>query len=192
MKNSNNTQDSTADSAEQKTNTPSKLWIWLAVLALLIIGTFAIYFLMPNKAVVETPNSIYAAYYQPYPNKVDENTAGKAGENLAPFELYETGQYKEAISGFMPNLADETVRWYFGQSMHASGHLPGAKKIYRQFLSDDESPFFIHSRFYLGLVHLKNGDKQEAEYTFKILAEGKDNTYQEKALEILDKMSRIE
>ena len=185
---------------------PRSLWLWLSLLAFLIIAALTFYYFThsnsetdtntqqpardSDKKPVEVANPLYAAYYQPYPNDYDPITkSADDKKSLSAYQLYEQGQYDEAISAFIPKIKDDDARWYFAHAMLANNDDQMAKDIFLSFSKKSNSPYRQHAQWYLALVHIKNNNSKLAEPLLTQLVESNHRIYVSKARELLDKIN---
>ncbi len=170
------------------TPSPRKLFIWLTILGVAIVST-VVYFLFSTAATPKTPEQLFIAYYEPYPNEVDPLTKSSSQQHMSAFQLYESKDYNSAIAEFVPNLTDETARWYFGQSMMATGDYQTAEDVFRQFSRSGDSEFAIHATYYLALIYIKEGRINEAKEFLEKLAVSEHPVYKKRSDELLGQLN---
>lgn len=170
----------------RKLNTPA-VWIrWAA--AILILAVSAYYFWgVLNKS---TPEDIFLAYFEPYPNVIDPATRG--GDQLisAGFAQYEAGDYNSAFVSFkeiiLDNPNDLNSSFYYGISAIMIEEYTIALDELDKVASGN-SKLTVQAQWYLSLLALKTNQIDLAKETLQEIIDG-NSSYSAKALEIMKKI----
>ena len=154
-----------------------------AGLSFLIVAFFGLFSRDNNQA-------LYAEYYQPYPNVISPiDRSETSAIEQDPFQLYESGEYEEAIRLFEQRLQqspDPATRFYLGISYMETEKVARAID---QFALVAETNNYLSSpaHWYLGLSYLRQGEREKAKGIFEQLATST-NDFQEKAKRILEEL----
>lgn len=175
-----------ASTKENTKDKPNRFWLWITVLGVLIIAAMLVYSFQFNKK--PSSEKLYLTYYKPYPNEIDPIAKGDSS-NRSAYQLYEIGDYEEALSTFIPNLADKHARWYFAQSMLAKNDPSAARDIFSQFSQRRDKDYGTPSLWYLALIHIKEGQIEEAKKQLTQISTSNHEVYKRKALELLTKLT---
>lgn len=162
-----------------------RIFLWTALAAGLSLTVVAFIWLF----FIDSPQTLFAEYYQPYPNVVLPIDRSQPSSRIEknPYQLYELGQYTEAIPLFEKQLeqeADPVVRFYLGLSYLETQQVSEAIKQLKTAAEANHN-LSTAAHWYLGLGYLQAGEKEEAATIFSQLATS-ENDFQEKAQEILE------
>lgn len=169
-----------------------KKWYWVGAASVAFLLALSWFLTAKN-----TSNSdLYAAYYQAYPNVIAPSVRGENGvndEKKKAFELYEAEKFEEAAQLFN-NLGktetNEFAAFYEGQCYMALGKNEKAIEVFSNaILTDDVFPFDTQRKWYLALIYLKMGKKDDAQLMLEILT-NYDNVQSAKAKELLEKLEK--
>lgn len=171
-----------------------KSWYWAGAASVAILFAFT-WFLTSKKP---SDADLYASYYQAYPNVVAPLVRGEnevSGEKKKAFELYEAEKFEEAAQLFK-NLGksetNEFAAFYEGQCYMALGKNEKAIEVFSNaILTDDVYPFDTQRKWYLALIYLKVGKKEDARMMLEILT-NYENVQSVKANELLKKLEETE
>lgn len=169
-----------------KTGKSGKIFWWTAMAAGISLLLVAFFWLFSE----DSTQALYAEYYRPYPNVVapiDRAQPSTINEN--PYQLYEAGQYAEAIPLFEEQLEQEAVpvvHFYLGLSYLETQQVSMAIEQLKTAAKANHN-LSTAARWYLGLGYLQAGEEEEASAIFSQLA-GSENDFQEKAQEILEEL----
>ena len=158
---------------------------WFLLLGIALLAVIA-YFLWP--ASQQSPEELYIAYYQPYPNLIDPITKGGEETELSPFQLYETGNYQAAAGALLSQLQEADARWYFAQTMLAKQDFETARDIFQQFIREENSEYSIPAKWYLALVYLNQNKLDEVKLLLSQLEVSGHAVYAKKAKDILSQL----
>ena len=163
-----------------------KIFLWTALAAGFSLMLIAFIWLF----ITDSPQALYAEYYQPYPNVVspiDRAQPSAVEEN--PFQLYETGRYADAIALFEKEVKEAPslpVHFYQGLSYLATRQT-GLAIEQLEMVSETNHALASPAQWYLGLSYLRDGNQEKAKEVFHHLASG-NSDYQEKARSVLEEM----
>lgn len=153
---------------------------WIFILGILIAMIGSLYLIIrPSK---DRSAVLYAQYYKPYPNIVDPITKGN--NSLSPYQLYEQGQYQQAIDKFNDNdtLSTDDML-YLGFAYLANGDTEKAANSWSA-LKDGRYAEVVE--WYRGLICLKTKTTDCKSIFRSISAYG--GIYEERALSILEEL----
>lgn len=142
---------------------------WLAVAAILagliFIGNY--FFNSQNRS-----EQLFAQYYKPYPNVIAPIV--KSGEEVSDdeeaFQLYQLGKYEEAELLFSKLPEDEVSQFYYGLTLLELGKIDLAKEKLSIVSETIDARFQIPAKWYLGLVHLKKEELEQAKMLLEEVA----------------------
>ncbi len=149
---------------------------WLAAASILLLVSLSVWWLTGRENKFST---LYATYYKPDPGLI---TAMGSSEDYA-FEKgmvdYKEGNYKKAIEVWLaikptPSKKD-TLIYFLGVANMAIDKRAKAKEWLSQITSNNTSPFYKDACWYLGLVFLKEEEKEQAIEWIKKSAHPKSN-----------------
>jgi tetratricopeptide (TPR) repeat protein len=178
---------------QQSPNLPSSrgrpLYIWLAVAASATV-ILLVTVLLLNTA--SSPQELYTAYYEPYPNVVDpverseELPTDPAGQAMY---YYERGDFEEAITLFNQEqlIDDQAYRFYLGVSYLGNQQLDLAEKTLAPLLEDEQGAFYEAALWYTGLSNLANGEPEQAKSKLEKVV-GVEGEFSNEAQELLNKL----
>lgn len=136
-----------------ETNKNTKLIAFLTA-ACLIIGAF----LFLNRT--PSPDEMYAAYYEPYPNVLQPIVRGEAQASSEAFRAYENKNYAEAEVAFAELLktnSDANLEFYYAMTLLNQDKFEEAKRILNR-LKSKEQDFLAETYWYSALIALKQND----------------------------------
>lgn len=168
-----------------KTNSTYKKWLTAACI-LVVVGIGLMFFF--NKS---TPEQLYYAHFEAYPNVVNPIIRGESETTLAnkTFIAYEKGEYEKAITG-LSQLYEQTGKGHFllyqASALLEIGKTEKAIPLLKKQLALDDA-FSEKSRWYLALAYLKTGETEKAKRLFKEISS--ENSYKtEEAKSILSEL----
>ncbi|MEQ9443481.1 MAG: tetratricopeptide repeat protein [Cyclobacteriaceae bacterium] len=172
---------------DQKKGGTNYLWLGIAasLSALLIVAI-----LVFNRN--EDPQTLYAAYYEPYPNVVNpaERSEGlptdAAGQAMY---YYEREEFEKAITLFTQESAldDQAYQFYLGVSYLGVQQAEEALTTLQPLLQDEQSAFYEPALWYTGLAQLQANQPEQAQEIFKKVV-GLEGDYTVEAQALLDKL----
>lgn len=171
-----------------KTDKPTSSYKkWLAAACILVIVGIGLMFFF-NKS---TPEQLYYAHFEAYPNVVNPIIRGESETTLAnkTFIAYEKGEYEKAITG-LSQLYEQTGKGHFllyqASALLEIGKPEKAIPLLKKQLALDDA-FSEKSRWYLALAYLKTGETEKAKRLFKEISS--ENSYKtEEAKSILSEL----
>ncbi|MBO3117742.1 hypothetical protein J4050_13375 [Winogradskyella sp. DF17] len=133
-------------------------WRPLAVAAVIIIAAGSYFWLGENAT-----DKLYNAYYTVDPGLPTNMGGNTMYEFNKAMVSYKQGKYTEAISGWK-DLAkqkqdNDTLNYFLGSAFLASDSIENAIKYLEKTTEQSGSTFREEALYYLGLAHLKNGNK---------------------------------
>jgi TolA-binding protein len=152
-----------------------KTWVWAAsVAAACCIGVWMLFF---NTA---SSDKLYDAYYKP---DAGLPTVMSVSDNYSfdkAMVEYKSGNYAAAIKAweeFETNKpGNDTLHYFLGSALLANNQKEKAIPYLENVAANDSSAFQKEASWYLGLAHLKKGDKEAAKKN--IAASGRENKEQ--------------
>ena len=134
-------------------------------------------------------------YYAPYPNIIHPVQRAvdtiMTDEELA-YYYYESEQYEKALEMFLKFQEDsvnmESTLFYLANIYMAMGNYEEAIDNFSNLLSDS-IVFENQTRWYLSLCYLEDGNYEDAQQQLEQITET-ENSYNEKAVELLDKVRK--
>lgn len=178
-----------------KTVTLKKVKYTLAIAATVALLLGSVYTVLISRHS-DAKNDYLTNYYSPYPNIIhpvqrDEDT-GMTEEELAYF-YYESEQYDLALEKFLELKEDTSVNlentlFYLANIHMALGNYEQAIENFTNLLNDS-LVFANQTRWYLSLCYLEEGNVDSAKRQLEQIMET-DNSYNERAMELLDKVRK--
>lgn len=161
-------------------------WKVAATILLLIVGGFLIW-----NNVSTNPTDIYANYYEPYNPSFVRDTNQVEANYLKAITLYKAKKYNEAIP-LLENIPDTISEQKIVLLLLGNAYLndtpPALDKaiLIFQNLSNDATHLYTETAtWYLGLAHLKAGNRETAKGIFQKLANENIGKYASLSKEIL-------
>ena len=172
---------------EKKTTGSFTKWLAAASIALVMISTYWYFNQTPDH------NSLYAAYYQAYPNVIAPTVRSETKNDLQSqaFYAYDNGDYKKSAALFSEIHAsqkEEYAVFYAALSLMEDNKHEEAIKLFDSFKSNKESRFSIYAEWYEALCYLKLNNKPAAIKLLKQIANEK-NPQQETAQRLLKELN---
>lgn len=167
---------------------PRNMWIrWAAAIIILAVAG---YFIIANLNQ-SSPQEIFLAYMEPYPNVIDPGTRGDVGtQSIEAFLLYEQGDFEAALTSFDEylhlNPEDVEIRFYYGISALLTDENEIAEKEL-QTVADSDSRLENQATWYLALARIKLEKIDLARENLNSLIEGK-SSYGPRAEKIMKKL----
>lgn len=155
-------------------------WRYAAAIAgIILVGS--LFILNSGNSSVE----LFDKYYKVYPNVVSPSErSGSTVDQDQVWQLYESGQYEQALPLFTEQLArnpTEQIRFYAGLTALEAGDTDLAQEL----LSTDFNQFANQAQWYLALTFIKTGSNSEASEVLLQIAES-NTSYSNRASELLD------
>jgi hypothetical protein len=144
---------------------------WLAAACVLVVVGIGLMFFFDKSS----PNELYLAHFEPYPNVVNPITRGENKESLMDktFFAYDNGNYEEAAAGF-GKLFDQTGKSHFlfyqANAFLANEKPEKAIPLMEKQLAFNDG-FTEKSKWYLALAYLKTGETEKAKRFFAEITE---------------------
>ena len=165
-----------------------RLMSWIAIAASILAVVLVGYLFIPTAT---DPESLYVAYYQPYPNlinpaqrsvEVDEETVLEQA-----VRAYENQDYERALGLFEQGggLSNAGFTFYYAASYLGIDKPQSAIPLFEQVIQDESNLFYGPSLWYSALAHLKMDNKKAAVPLLEKLAT-LDGDYSTEAQELLD------
>jgi tetratricopeptide (TPR) repeat protein len=172
-----------------KSNSRLRRMLLIGLGLLLILATI---FIFQYEKRQKSPVSIFASYFEPYPNSyrpVSRNSLNNA--ETQGFTAYENRNYELAAEKFDETLKeniDLSIIFYQGICYGAMGNLPDAIQNMERVKGRD-FPYSTESYWYLGLYYLKQNETDRAVRHFKnFIALSKDTEKIAAAQDILQRL----
>lgn len=166
----------------------------VVVLVGVLIGLFlAGIYIYQNRQQEDSPELIYASYFEPYPNTyrpVSRNATNSI--ETQGFTAYENGNYELAAQKFEEVLIendDSAIIFYLGMSYAANGRHSLAIENLERLRSIDFA-YSTEVYWYLGLYYLRQNDLEKASLNFQeYIDSASDKDQIQRAQEILEKIN---
>ncbi len=130
-------------------------WQWAAVALVLLASAIWIFFLYEK----QSPQTLFADYYEKYPNLIDPISKGSTRDVISISQLYESGDYATAV---LRQPGDSLQQYYQALSQIELGRLDRAEVLLRQISEDQTHRFHEGARWNLALVYVKENKMKEA------------------------------
>ncbi|WP_235298564.1 tetratricopeptide repeat protein [Portibacter marinus] len=130
----------------------------------------------------KSPEGIFAAHYEVYPNVYHPVTVGNSDLMTRAFAAYENKNFKEAAELLEERIATSSaipLKFYQAIAYGEMGNLPLAIKNLENIRRFD-SPYIAESYWYLGLYYTKLGNKDAAVKRLQEFYEHSDNPERKK------------
>lgn len=157
----------------------SKIWLWIA---LLLIAFAAWYFTR-----AETPEEIYMAYYEPFPNDIDPLHKGVQTQSV--YHLYELEEYEKVVTALAPPFASEEAEWFYIQASMGLERDQEAMDLLQELVQKPNHRYTSPANYYLALLHIKGGSQNEAIPLLERLVEKGKRPYSAKAQALLNRLA---
>ena len=174
---------------ERKKTNQRPLITWLALAASLLTVMLLGYLFLPSAS----PEDMYMAYYQPYPNLI--NPAQRSAEIREESVLeramraYDSQQYVQALALFEQGdpFSDPGYTFYYGASYLGVNQPKKAIPLLERVADQPESLFYTPALWYLALAHLKTDNTTAAIPYLKQVA-AIEGDYAREAREVLEEL----
>ena len=152
-----------------------------AIASLVVIATIILYFLLTKK---DKPSVLYASYYKPYPNVVSPLDRSVDG-NKDIYQLYESGDYSNALSQIDPDSSDENQQFYYALSLLGSGQANAAITALIA-IGNSASRYKLASEWYLAMTYLKLKDEKSCITILNKIVNNMDHPFRSEAESLLE------
>jgi tetratricopeptide (TPR) repeat protein len=176
-----------------KKDAPKNPYWWLYLIIGLIMAGLAWWVLQSDSSSAESPDAIYAAYYEPF-TPVGLSTRDNTTESPSTTILnaYLQKDYSAVITQIQqqPEVLEENIQF---QLIHAIALLETnqSKEAIRELenIALKKDPYFTdEAHWYQALALLKSGNKTTAIPLFTSVAENETSEYQQQAKTLLDQL----
>ena len=148
----------------EKRNAPKTKWYAYAAALAVLIGLGFFYY-----NAQQGPRDLYHEYFEAYPNvvapTVRDHTDSVENKMAKALRLYDTGDYAGAAPLFLSLYQQDNndyAFFYHGVSLMAAGETESAINALESHHWNDPRAHQTNSQWYLGLGHLKLGNKKKA------------------------------
>jgi|GEM_PF-2216504 len=163
-----------------------KAWKWVIAAILILLALFITWFFLRPK---ETPEKLYALYYQSYPlsfgarNLESDQQLAKAGNS------YKAGNFSEALPVFEQLLStnpnDSKLRLAAGICRLELGQYDGALAHFQQLIDANDPLYKQQALWYSALAYLQKSDLVKSKSTLEEIVKDKEGQFYEKAAALL-------
>jgi hypothetical protein len=163
------------------------IWPFVAAAMILILGTVGLYHFYGSNSDNQT---LYASYYQTYPNVVSPLVRGENSQSNTQeaFNAYEANNFEAASLLFHQIKDKEYARFYEAVCYLELGKTEKAIVVFNQnTFTDEPIPFETYRKWYLALAYLKI-DKKEAAKPLLLELIKTENSQKLQAEELLNKL----
>lgn len=159
-----------------------KLWHWAAAAMVLLSLSFGAWSIFQ----ATTQTSLYAQYYEKFPNLEAPNTRADSDLSVkeAAYRAYDRNEYEEAY-GLLTKLDEQPASFYAGICLIEMGEFEQATKHFEALSLAGE--YENHRLWYLSLLYLKQDNTEKAKPILLYLSENQ-NFWREKANFLLTKI----
>lgn len=166
---------------------------WYYGIAATIITISIGYWLIQNLPEKKTPEELFIAYYEPYPNLIAPNQRinEEVADELKPIEqamiFYDAGKYSDAadaLNTLNEHEKDGIIFLYLGICYIESGETIYAVEAFENAVQIDSSLVW-QSVWYKGLAYLKAGNKNQAIKNFEQLIDN-NTPFKERSIKITE------
>ena len=181
--------EASSPATEKKKSTQRPLVTWLALAASLLSVMLLGYLFLPGTS----PEDMYAAYYEPYPNLI--NPAQRSAEIREETVLeqamraYDSQQYMQALALFEQGdaVSNPGYTFYYGVSYLGGNQPERAIPLLERVADQPDSLFYHPAKWYLALAHLKTKNTTAALPYLKQLSAA-EGDYVREAQELLEEL----
>lgn len=178
-----------ADITDQPLARPGNTKRWLLIAG--VLALLAILFLYFFKTKKDTPEILFAEFYEPMPNMIAPIEKGD-GQNTSyalGFQNYERGNYEEAIKQFdRSTTKNQNTIFYRALSLLALNQETLAMPSLTKLSNDPNAEFANAAEWYLMLLQLKLGDINACKQVGKSILAQPNHRYRLKAQALLDRL----
>jgi hypothetical protein len=135
-------------------------WYWVAASLVLLLVAYGVLFYSPPG---HSPETLFATYYQPYPNV--EQPLSRGNDSPGPFQLYEQGQYRAALA-LLDSIDSDAALFYSGQCHLA---LQEPAEALRYFERVERGTYTEAARWYAALSALKSGNVTQSQQILELV-----------------------
>ncbi len=164
-------------------------WVAVAASLLTVVLLGYLFFIPPTSS----PEELYVAYYQPFPNLINPAQRSVEVEEATVLgravRAYDEQQYAEALTLFEEGnaLSDPSYTFYYGASYLALDQPEQAIPLLERLVQQKTGLFYEPGLWYLALAHLKANDPEAARPYLQTLAE-QEGDYAREARELLEEI----
>ncbi len=176
-------------SSDGKKPTNRFLMYWLAAAATISLFFGLGYWLIPQSS----PESLYQAYYQPYPNIVSpsERSGNQAEDEMSrAMRAYEQQDYPSAIALFQAKQDElgSAYQFYLAICYLETSEYKKSIAILEEVRQSGDQAYALPTLWYQCMAYLADDKPEEAKGILQKLAQEEDGFYSKKARELLDEM----
>lgn len=136
-------------------------YLLAAAIALLFISGIWLFLNKPT-----SNQAIFAQYYEPDPGLASRMSSGESYEFNRGMVDYKSKEYAAAITIWQDlheqNPTNDTLNYFLGSAFLAKEQAKEAIPFFEQVLSQEKSPFYTESLWYLALASILNKDYSKA------------------------------
>lgn len=166
-------------------------WYFLAAAATVAIVILVVF----APSWEQSATDLYEAYVNPYPNVFESNTRARAdvSDRSEAFRAYDQGDYERASLLFTNLINDDAankdagVLMLLGNANLMIGKNAAARANFTDLLTNYDE-YDTEAKWYLGLVHLRQGEEADARKYFEEVA-ATEGVFSERATRILKDIS---
>jgi len=160
------------------------LFPWLAAASIAILLGLAIWWTLDSS----TPNRLYLAHYEPFPNLIAPIDKGGSNEDVLAeaVQAYERADYATATQKFeLLEPIEKDARIYYGLTLLQSNQMKEAITELTLVASDKDNRFQQAGEWYLVLAYLKNKEVAAAKIAHQKILATPNHRYFGKAKELV-------
>ncbi len=163
-----------------------------ATIVLMMIPLAGYFYLQENKT-----GDLYQAHFAEYDDPGlfamrDSNSQQMDAVLVSGIDYYNDKEYIKAIPYFEQYLEshpeDERISFHLGLSFMYAGRMDDAKTGLRKIVLEGGTPYLLDAKWYLSLVHIKQGELEQATALLEEMKAGTDPYYSKKAISLLKEL----
>ena len=140
-----------------------------------------------------SPEELYEAHYQPYPNILNpvERSAALPQDELGQAMMaYEQGNYEAAMETFQQQFdaLEPSHKFYLALCLLEVGESKRAAATLQEVTHSQDDTFYLPALWYESLAYLQDQQTQKAQQILEKLLEQENSTYHKRARKILDQL----
>jgi tetratricopeptide (TPR) repeat protein len=143
--------------------------------------------------ILKDPGKIYDQNYAPYQSDISTRSVKQSNQKIdIAYLLYQEGDYEasyEILKNYLArNFDNPTARFYFGLNAIELNHPLIAIEELEKVANDETTPFSLHAKWYLALIHIELNQTEQAKHYLEELVVDK-NMYSDRAEKIIRKLN---
>ena len=162
----------------------------------LLLLAIVLYFLSRPSGNENSPEEIYATYYEDFPNvfsndvrsDISHTEADHVSRVMTPYDNKEYAQFLESLNSQKRLVGNDTISLYKGLAYFNLGQYNDAKKIFQSLQSHDDDGINQAATWYQSLNYIMMGQENEAIGILEVIANDSRHYKAHSARELLDQL----